>query len=166
MNKWSKLVMSSGHSDENKTRQKFNQRNIVPVKNSRSTVFCPLNTLMRPLLECTFAGGTLLAWLFFSPSTEEAFSLSAQELHAKVQAEDVLYVTDFMPAFDSVIKLLLLISTCVFFSLKKSLVGYVACVKKVYMYVMIKTQSFVRLLCTSHYYPYTMRNSKIYLLKL
>ena len=37
--KWSKFILSSGHSDENKARQKFNHRNILPPKNSRSTVY-------------------------------------------------------------------------------------------------------------------------------
>ena len=38
MYKWSKFILLSGHSDENKARRKFNQRNILPPKNSRSTV--------------------------------------------------------------------------------------------------------------------------------
>ena len=38
MNEWSKLIWSSGNSDKNKTRQKFNRRNILPAKNSQSTI--------------------------------------------------------------------------------------------------------------------------------
>ena len=39
MTKWSRFTSSTGHSDENKTRRKFNQQNILPPKNSRSTVY-------------------------------------------------------------------------------------------------------------------------------
>ena len=35
MNKWSKLIWSSGHSDKTKTSQKLNRQNISLVKNSR-----------------------------------------------------------------------------------------------------------------------------------
>ena len=30
--KWSKFILLSGHSDENKARQKFNRQNILPTK--------------------------------------------------------------------------------------------------------------------------------------
>ena len=36
--KWSKFIWSSGHSDENKAIQNFNQRNILLPKNSQITV--------------------------------------------------------------------------------------------------------------------------------
>ena len=32
-------MLWNGHSDKNKATQKFNRRNILPMKNSRSTVF-------------------------------------------------------------------------------------------------------------------------------
>ena len=31
--KWTKFILSSGHSDENKATQKFHQRNILAMKN-------------------------------------------------------------------------------------------------------------------------------------
>ena len=41
--KWSKFVLLGGHSDENKPRRNFEQRNDIPPKNSRSTVFKKVN---------------------------------------------------------------------------------------------------------------------------
>ena len=37
--KWSKFLLSRGHNDKNKARRKFNRRNILPPKNSRSAVY-------------------------------------------------------------------------------------------------------------------------------
>ena len=46
MYKRSKFIWSSGHSDENKARWKFNQWNILPTKNSQSTVSASLLSLI------------------------------------------------------------------------------------------------------------------------
>ena len=38
---WSNFIWSSGHSDENKAKRKFNQQNILPPKHSRFTAIQP-----------------------------------------------------------------------------------------------------------------------------
>ena len=37
--KWSKFILLSGHSDKNNATRKFNRRNILLTKNSRTTVY-------------------------------------------------------------------------------------------------------------------------------
>ena len=38
--KWTKFMLSSGHGGGNKARRKFNRWNVLPAKNSWSTVYC------------------------------------------------------------------------------------------------------------------------------
>ena len=52
MYKWSNFILSSGHSNENKAKQKLNWGNIIPAMNSQSTV-------------CTYAY-TKMCILYFS----------------------------------------------------------------------------------------------------